>query len=266
MTQKRLISTCCLLGFLAASACSNPIEKGQQDTSTELSTHPAGTDSTVYQSDNLIVKKIGENTFQHISYLQTNDFGKVDCNGMIAVAGKEAIVFDTPADQESSQELIDFLSKKMQLDIKAVVSTHFHDDCIAGLEEFHNNNIVSYANRATIDRIKKSGLENLPEKAIDHHIEIALGDTKVEARFVGEGHTPDNIVGYFPKDNILFGGCLIKEKGASKGNLEDANVGAWSASVGNIQKIYPRTQRVVPGHGAPGGTELLDYTVELFKQ
>jgi len=265
MTQKRLILSYCLLGLLAASACGSPTEKSDQNGSAVLSQR-ADTDSMVYQSDNLIIRKIGVNTFQHISYLQTNDFGKVDCNGMIAVDGTEAIVFDTPADVESSKELIDYLTNQMQFTIKAVVATHFHNDCIAGLDVFHKNNIVSYANRATIDRIKTLGLDNLPQKEIDHHIEIPLGNTIVEARFVGEGHTPDNIIGYFPKDKALFGGCLIKENGASKGNLEDANVGVWSASVGNLQKTYPQIQLVVPGHGATGGTELLDYTVELFQQ
>ena len=254
MTLNRLIVTCFLLIFLTAASCGN------------VGTPVNNIDSTVYQSDNLIIKKISKNTLQHISYLQTNDFGKVACNGMIAIDGKEAIVFDTPADSGSSSELIDYLRSEMRLNIKAVVATHFHADCIAGLEVFHTNNIDSYAHRATIDRMKEAGLPNLPQRAIDHHMEIALGETKVEARFVGEGHTSDNIVGYFAKDQILFGGCLIKEEGASKGNLEDANVAAWPASVRSIRNVYPQTRQVVPGHGKTGGTELLDYTIELFER
>ena len=40
--------------------------------------------------------------------------------------------------------------------------------------------------------------------------------------YFGEGHTKDNIMGYFTEDQALFGGCLIKKVGASKGYLGDA--------------------------------------------
>ena len=73
------------------------------------------------------------------------------------------------------------------------------------------------------------------------------------------------MVAYFPADNILFGGCLIKETGAGKGFLGDANISAWSATVAKIKEAYPQLKLVVPGHGRYGDTRLLDYTVELFK-
>jgi metallo-beta-lactamase class B len=76
----------------------------------------------------------------------------------------------------------------------------------------------------------------------------------------------DNIVGYFPADQVLFGGCLIKEVNASKGYLGDANVAAWSETVSRIKQAYPQVDYVVPGHGAHGHKELLDYTVELFRE
>jgi metallo-beta-lactamase class B len=44
-------------------------------------------------------------------------------------------------------------------------------------------------------------------------------NTKITAKFFGEGHTKDNVVGYFPSENVMFGGCLVKELNASKGYL-----------------------------------------------
>ena len=70
---------------------------------------------------------------------------------------------------------------------------------------------------------------------------------------------------YFPEDNVLFGGCLIKSVGAGKGYLGDANTIAWPGTVHKIKLKYPKTEIVIPGHGKWGGTELLDYTIELFK-
>jgi metallo-beta-lactamase class B len=63
---------------------------------------------------------------------------------------------------------------------------------------------------------------------------------------------------------VIFGGCLIKEVGAGKGNLADANTIDWSNTVRKIRDEYPDVKRIVPGHGQPGGIELLDYTIKLF--
>ena len=65
------------------------------------------------------------------------------------------------------------------------------------------------------------------------------------------------IIGYFPEDKAIFGGCLIKEIDASKGYLGDANVNAWSETIEKIRQKYPEVEIVIPGHGSTGGKELL---------
>lgn len=92
-----------------------------------------------------------------------------------------------------------------------------------------------------------------------------MGDKETITKFFGEGHTKDNVVGYFPSENILFGGCLLKELKASKGYLGDANISAWSNTVEKVKREYPDVKIIVPGHGKYGNHELLDYTIKLFK-
>ena len=48
---------------------------------------------------------------------------------------------------------------------------------------------------------------------------------------------------------------MLKEIGAGKGNLEDANVDDWAATVEKLKAQYPDTKIVIPGHGKSGGTE-----------
>ncbi len=96
-------------------------------------------------------------------------------------------------------------------------------------------------------------------------MEVPVGNKKVINAFFGEGHTIDNIVSYFPHDKVLFGGCLIKTLGASKGYLGDANVNDWSKTVLAVKSKYGKAKVIIPGHGKPGNSELLDYTIELFK-
>lgn len=54
---------------------------------------------------------------------------------------------------------------------------------------------------------------------------------------------------------------------ASKGGyLGDANVNEWSSTAVKVKNAFPDAKIVSPGHGQHGGTELLDYTAELFKE
>jgi metallo-beta-lactamase class B len=93
---------------------------------------------------------------------------------------------------------------------------------------------------------------------------IRVGGKTIEVAFLGEGHTRDNVVGLEKEEKVLFGGCLIKELGATKGYLGDANLDEWSKTVKKLKQRFPGNQWVIPGHGKPGGDELLDYTAALF--
>ncbi|WP_298508956.1 subclass B1 metallo-beta-lactamase [uncultured Kordia sp.] len=230
-----------------------------------FSCKPAKKGNTNYASETLKIQQISPNVFMHISYLQTNDFGNVPCNGMIYFNKNEAIVFDTPTNDAVSKELIDWIENEQKKIVKAVVVTHFHVDCLGGLQQFHNNGTPSYAHYATIELVQQDPKKVMPKHGFNNSFELTIGEETVILQFFGEGHTSDNIVGYIPSEKALFGGCLIKSLKAGKGNLEDANVNAWSATVENIKKEIPTLNIVIPGHGKYGNAELLDYTIQLFK-
>ncbi|MFN3996984.1 MBL fold metallo-hydrolase [Algoriphagus sp.] len=85
---------------------------------------------SIYRSETLEIHQISPNTFMHISYLSTQDFGKVACNGMIVINGGEVLILDTPTDDETSRELISWLENEQKVKVKAVLATHFHNDCV----------------------------------------------------------------------------------------------------------------------------------------
>lgn len=219
----------------------------------------------VYESETLVIEKISDNLYQHTSYLQTNDFGNVPCNGMIVVDNGEAIVLDTTTDAETSDELIHYFVHELEIDIKGVVATHFHEDCVGGLDVFHERSIPSYAHNRTIQLLKDAS-QNIPQNGFETNLDLHFGKEKIHLDYFGEGHTTDNIVGYFPKERALFGGCLVKEMNATKGYLGDANPEAWPATIQKLIATYPEIQIVIPGHGERGGKELLDYTIGLFEK
>lgn len=219
----------------------------------------------VYTSETLRIEQISPNTYVHISYLNTNDFGKVACNGMLVVHQGEALVFDTPANDEASEELIFWLESEKKSKVTGVVATHFHWDCLGGLDEFHSREIPSYATSKTIELAKAAGYPT-PENGFKKKMNLRAGNLQVVNKYLGEGHTKDNFVAYVPSDQVIFGGCMIKELGAGYGNLEDANQAAWSGTVRRVKSTFPDAKLVIPGHGTIGGTELLDYTIELFEK
>lgn len=218
----------------------------------------------VYKSNDLIVTQVTENSFVHTSFLQTNDFGNVPCNGLIVTNNNEAIILDTPTNENNSEELINWIKENLKCKINAIIPGHFHEDCLGGLKAFDKNDIPSYANFKTIELAKENNV-NVPKNGFKDSLTLKVGDEIVTVKFFGEGHTKDVIVGYFPIEDVMFGGCLIKEIDASKGYLGDANVVDWSATVEKVKNEYPNVKIVVPGHGEYGDKKLLDYTINLFK-
>lgn len=223
----------------------------------------AFTRETVYKTSGLTITRIAPDVYQHTSYLTTESFGTVSCNGMIVTNRNESVVFDTPVSDTVSSELINWINQHLKSRITAIVPTHFHKDCLGGLNEFHKNNIPSYAYFRTIEFAKANQFP-IPINSFNDSLNLSIGSENVLISFFGEGHTKDNIVAYYPAENILFGGCLIKELNAGKGNLEDANEDAWPQTVKKIQQKYPYVKKVIPGHGEIGNFELLNYTIDLF--
>lgn len=220
---------------------------------------------SLYNSQTLDIQPLTKNTAVHISYLKTKTFGNVPCNGLIYFNKNEAIIFDTPSDNATSIELINWVEQQLKCSIKAVVINHFHIDCLGGIEAFHERNIPSYANEKTITLAMADSL-TVPQNGFVNQLILDIGDQKVVNQFIGEGHTQDNIVSYIPSEKVLFGGCMVKGVGSGKGNLADANTTTWSNTALKTKATFPKAKYIIPGHGKVGGKELLDYTSKMFEQ
>ncbi len=220
-------------------------------------------DDALYISDNLRIEQLTTHTYLHISYMDTEKFGRVPCNGLVVFSDEEALIIDTPPGDIASAELLEWINGTLQVEILGVISTHFHEDCLGGLATFHEYKIPSYASNHTIKLAKENGYIP-PKYGFQNSMIMNAGYVRTITQYFGHGHTPDNMVVYVPDDKVLFGGCLVKAVGAGPGNLEDANTVIWPNTLRNVITTYPQAAIVVPGHGAPGGRELLEYTVGLF--
>ena len=218
-------------------------------------------------------------TFGHrleISYL-TGDFyiyttygsyqgNPVPANSMYLVTSKGVILFDTPWDSTQFQPLLDSIRIKHHLDVVVCISTHFHADRTAGLAYYRQKGIKTYTTELT-DSLSRLRNEKRAEFIIPNDTIFSIGEHVFQTYYGGRGHSPDNIVIWFDKEKILYGGCLVKSTEADDlGNLSDANVKDWDVTIRNIQQKFRNPNFVIPGHLDWHNKESLVHTLKLIQQ
>jgi len=223
-----------------------------------------GQNQIIEISSNLELRQIRENLYIHVSYENLDPYGLVPANGLIIINNNNAIIVDTPWNDDEAEELINWLAKIMKLGIQAVIVTHWHQDCMGGLRVVHDHGIPSYALELT-RRIAEEKKLPLPEITFTDKLILYQNKTEIICHYLGAGHTIDNIVIWLPDYNTLFGGCMVKSAGSKNlGFTGDADLFAWPVTLQNVLKEYSRCEIVIPGHGAPGGTELIQHTISLL--
>jgi len=217
------------------------------------------------ETENLKITKLGEHTYLHVSYLNIPGYGYFPCNGLIYHNQGEALIFDTPVSAAVTDTLIRWIQEELECDVIGMVANHFHQDCMGGVEELKKRQIPVIASQSTLEECKRTG-KIVPDRTFDLIDTISVGDQFIINEYLGHAHSSDNIVSYIDTDQILFGGCMIKEIGAGKGNLNDADIKAWPRTLQLVKSKYDKAILVVPGHGKVGDLGLIDYTIKLFSQ
>lgn len=192
-------------------------------------------------------------------------FGRVSSNALLVAGPRESLLVDVPATEAQTRQLLDWAARTLKRPVRAVLCTHAHADRIGGLSAVHARGIDSYGLPLT-QHLAAGYHRQGPRRTLGSDEALTLCGTPLQVLFPGAGHTPDNLVVWLPATRVLFGGCLVKE-GASTGmgNLADADTGSWKQAVALVQTRYPAARWVVPGHGAPGGLDLLTHTRDLLE-
>ncbi len=212
-------------------------------------------------NEQLKIKFLAENVYQHISYKKIEPWGLVGASGLIVIDKKEAHIIDTPWTQEETAELIKWIESK-DLVVKSTIVTHFHDDASGGIPYLNKSNIKTYATPLTNNLLNLNHKEISSNKVSSNPFELV--EDSIEIFYPGAGHTVDNIVVWLPKSQILFGGCFVKSLNSKNlGNIEDAVIKDWPDSIQQVINQYPNIKMVVPGHGKIGGINLLKHTTKL---
>lgn len=238
-------------------------------------------------SDDLTLQKLSEDVF-----LAVHSF-PWPANSLVVTSEKELLFIDTPYNDEASEKLLGwFCADSIKRKI-IVINTHFHNDNLGGNNYFINKGAKVYGSDLTVELLKKRGLGNgvlemLKNQGMEEHynyfrkiklsppnqifslqngLSFQCCNDSVEVYFPGAGHTPDNVVVHLKNRKILFGGCIVKSLASKNmGNLGDADIKAWPASIKNIISKFSDVNLIIPGHGNIGDVKLLHHTLELLNQ
>lgn len=218
-------------------------------------------------AQDLEVKKLSGNVYQHTSWAEIGSWGRVGSNGLIVIDNGKALLVDTPMDEAQTKELLQYIADSLGAAVEVFVPGHWHEDCVGGMKYLQSIGVKTYANQLTNDILKKQG-STPAAYGFKDSLTLQIGGTKIECYYLGGGHATDNIVVWVPAEKILFGGCMVKDSSATTlGNTADAApLEQWSKTIKTLQHKFRDARIVVPGHGAAAGTELLRHTHTLLQQ
>jgi metallo-beta-lactamase class B len=229
-----------------------------------LAAPAAAEEGSVRINDDLQVEELGDGLWLHVSYDEVPDFGRSPGNGMVVVSGTEAALLDTPWTDELTEQLFAWIAETLGARVTPVVVTHSHQDCLGGLAAAHRLGARSYAYEKTVAFARETGKE-VPQHAFADDFEVRVGERTLVLRHLGGGHAVDNSVVWVPDAKTLFGGCLVRAAASrSLGYTGEADMAAWQRTIRRLLDEHGDARRIVPGHGSPGGRELLERTLELL--
>ncbi len=169
-------------------------------------------------------------------------------NAVYLVTAQGVVLFDTPWDKAYYQPLLDSIWNRHHQKVILCISTHFHDDRTGGLAYYRSKGIRTYTTAMT-DSLSKANHNNRAACLFSGDTSFHVGRHAFQTYYPGPGHSPDNIVIWFPKEKVLYAGCLVKSVAADNlGNLTDASVAAWGKSLKKLQHRFPHPAYVIVGH------------------
>jgi glyoxylase-like metal-dependent hydrolase (beta-lactamase superfamily II) len=183
-------------------------------------------------------------------------------NSGILVSDSLVIVIDTKMDEAAEQlsKTVKELAGKKPI---LVVNTHYHPDHSTGNSFYAGQTIIAGGNYTKEFWVKEAGEKTLPTEWLLDKKDIKMGDDTITLfNLATNVHTASDVVVYLHERKMLFGGDVILNKQAPA-ILGVADPDGYLATFDMLPKLFD-IQKVVPGHGAIGGIEIIDNFRQYF--
>ncbi|MBL0130734.1 MAG: BlaB/IND/MUS family subclass B1 metallo-beta-lactamase [Chitinophagaceae bacterium] len=212
--------------------------------------------------------KISHLTGDFYIYTTYNTYqeSQVPANGMYLVTTNGVVLFDTPWDTTQFQPLLDSIKLRHNKMVVMCFATHWHSDKTAGLEYYRQQGIKTYTTVLT-DELSIKNNKKRAEFLMTTDTVFNAGQYSFETYYPGQGHTEDNIVIWFKKEKILYGGCLIKGADAEDlGYLDDGNVTTYASTLKKVQKKCRKPTFIIIAHSDWENIKSLKHSLMMAKK
>ena len=195
-------------------------------------------------------------------------YGKalVSCNVLYAVTAQGVVLISTPPDEDQTRQLIDSIGRRHHKKIVLAIAPHFHKDGTGGFGVLQQQGIPTWSSLQTL-QLCRERKEHPAQFYFVHDTSFTIGGETLQTYYPGEGHAKDNIVVWFGREKILFGGCFVKSTEADDlGYLGDANTAQWPASIVKVIHKFPSPRYIIPGHQGWSDLSSLQHTLDLLRE
>lgn len=199
------------------------------------------------------------------------------------------VLVHTPYTEAETRSLLRWIRRVHGPRRIVAINTHFHWDSLGGNGALIEAGVPVYGSDRTVALLRERGermrsmmvdwLKDKPEiqerfrKAslvaptrvfpLVEGLTLTFASEEVRVIYPGAAHSPDNVVVFFPKRKLLFGGCMVLA-GDKVGNRSDADLDSWPDAIRVLERLDADV--VIPGHGHPGNRTLLKHTLDLLER
>ncbi len=191
---------------------------------------------------------------------------RIPANGLYLVTSDGVVMIDSPWDTTQFQPLLDSIKTRHNKNVVLCIATHFHEDRTGGLVYNRKLGNKTYTPALTDGISSQRGMKRA-EFLIYSDTVMTVGQYSFQTFYPGKGHAPDNIVVWFEKEKLLYGGCLVKSVDDNTlGNLGDASITDYAATIRNVQRKCKRPKYIITGHNDWTNTGSLKHTLKMAEK
>ncbi len=203
-------------------------------------------------------------------YTQSEQAGQASCYWFDTPSGP--VMVDVPLRPAEAKKLQSILVRPLRIYVTAARADRF-----GTLTQLSTGEVPVFSSPAVADEIKQHGDSRLalsrrrdssvpahvepPRGAVEERTRDVVGDVEVELLPLGPAESENSLAVYLPKTGELITGDVVV--GHQHLDLTWGRSVEWQARVEELKHLSPRV--VYPGHGSPGGPELLDQTLTYLK-
>jgi glyoxylase-like metal-dependent hydrolase (beta-lactamase superfamily II) len=183
-------------------------------------------------------------------------------NSGILVTDSAVVVIDTKMGS-MAKKLYQLAKEKAGNKKILVINTHFHGDHIYGNKFFKGCTIYIGGYDTSFAR-KNIEAEDMPTNFIADSLVLPLGNEVLVLCNMGQAHTYDDMVVYLRHRELLFTGDLVFNR-VNPAIIKDggSDIDKWMKVLDRIPRRWD-LKTVIPGHGSPGGPEMISNLKRYF--